>query len=247
MGERNRFAFDRDYYNRIAAEYVNGSSAKKYASNGDDETDIEEYLTATYAPEYMNSYSTAPAQRREPKRRAVPAQRRETTRNTVPAPRRTIRNNVPASEREVIGNTVPARRSEYGYDVPERAENEESVSTETKPQTRIKTRYLVRINLFRSLIVAGLIFLVVQVALNLLSVKSDVNLINKEIANAKITLEDVNSYNESLLGQLDISYDRNYIYNVAVGKLGMVYPKDNEVVYYKAADTSHVIQYRDIS
>ncbi|MCR5830410.1 MAG: hypothetical protein K6F93_08715 [Lachnospiraceae bacterium] len=209
MGERNRFAFDRDYYNRIAAKYVNGSSAKDYALNDDNEDDLEKYLTATYAPEYMETYSGTSV-------------RRETARTYA----------------------QPARK--ISEELPERTAPRENTSGETKHVTKIKTRYLIRFKLFRTACVAALIVLVVQVSLNLLSLKSDVNLIDKELSDAKITLEDVNSYNESLLGQLDISYDRNYIYNVAVGKLGMVYPKDNAVVYYKAADTSHVIQYRDI-
>ena len=147
---------------------------------------------------------------------------------------------------EVHSSRSNAVRKTAAASVQEPARTPEVPGRQTESSPRIKTRYLIRLNYFKIIIVSALIVLVVQSALNLLSVKSDVNRIDKEISNAKITLEDVNSYNESLLGKLDISYDRNYIYNVAVGKLGMVYPKDNAVVYYKAADTSHVIQYRDI-
>jgi len=225
MGERNRFAFDRDYYNRIAAEYISGSSAKNVAVS-EDEMDIEEYLTATYAPEYRNSVSSHIKEKRsESMRRSSTASKRAT---------------------EVHASRSSAVRKPAAALVQEPLKTPEAPSKQVENSPRIKTRYLIRLNYFKLIIVSALIVLVVQSALNLLSVKSDVNRIDKEISNAKITLEDVNSYNESLLGKLDISYDRNYIYNVAVGKLGMVYPKDNAVVYYKAADTSHVIQYRDI-
>jgi len=112
---------------------------------------------------------------------------------------------------------------------------------------RIKTRFLVRIDYLRTIAVIILIALVWWTAYDLLDTKSEVNIIEKEINTAKITLEDANSYNESLLSRLDITLDRNYIYNVAVGKLGMVYPKDNEVVYYESVGTGHVIQYHDLS
>ncbi len=233
MGERNRFAFDRDYYNRIAAEYVNGSAAKKYASEPESETELEEYLTATYAPEYKNSVSSHIRETREASR----ATRRE----------RAAGMNSTALKNEAAAPAKKPRTAVFGNAAPERkTRTVEKPAEQTEVTPQIKTRYLIRFNYVRFAIIAALIVVVVQSALNLLSVKSDVNRIDKEIAAAKITLEDVNSYNESLLGQLDISYDRNYIYNVAVGRLGMVYPKDNAVVYYKAADTSHVIQYRDI-
>lgn len=209
MGERNRFAFDRDYYNRIAAEYVHGSSVRKTVREPETDKELEEYLTEKYAPEYRSS------------NRAF-----ETARSSVTG--------------RIERGTSPAK--------PEKIREPEKKSPKrTQEVPSFKTRYLVRINFIKVLIIGVLLFAVVQSALNLISVKSDVNRIEKEISAAKITLEDVNSYNESLLGRLDISYDRNYIYNVAVGKLGMVYPKDNAVVYYKEADTSHVYQYRDIS
>ena len=231
MGERNRFAFDRDYYNRIAAEMINGSTAKKRATLSDDESDIEQYLTNVYAPEFSRS-NTAPA--RETRKSYAPA--RETRKSYAPA-RETGKSYTPARETGKSYASAPARETR----------SHENLAQEPGNTPEIKTKYLIRFNVVKFLLVVLLVGSVVQFALNLLSVKSNVNCIDKEIASAKIELEDVNSYNESLLGQLDISYDRNYIYNVAVGKLGMVYPKDNAVVYYKAADTSHVIQYREIS
>ena len=40
--------------------------------------------------------------------------------------------------------------------------------------------------------------------------------------------------------------DRNYIYAVAVEKLGMRYPKENDIVYYEKSDEGYVRQYHDI-
>ncbi|MCR5432328.1 MAG: hypothetical protein K6E95_07205 [Lachnospiraceae bacterium] len=234
MGERNRFAFDRDYYNRIGAEIV-GSSAKKTLKTFDDERDIEEYLTATYAPEYSLPVPK-PAERT--KESAAPSKR--AARYTANAEA------VPARREEPARKERPLRKERLVRRERDRKQTESDRKRKALENPRIKTRYLVRLNPVKSLLTIGVIILLVQLSVNLLAAKSDVNCLEKEITNAKITLEDVNSYNESLLGELDISYDRNYIYNVAVGRLGMVYPKDNKVLYYKSADTSHVIQYRDI-
>ncbi|MCR5520437.1 MAG: hypothetical protein K6F44_00810 [Lachnospiraceae bacterium] len=225
MGERNRFAFDRDYYNRIANE-INGSVAKRRAASFDDEKDLEEYLTATYAPEYKNYVFENKREIRETSRTREANAAREISKHKETGKTRQYRN-----------NASPVR------------ENRENVMTSERVETtpEIRTKYKIRLNPIKTAFVSFLVFAAVQCALILLSIMSDVISVEKEIATAKISLEDVNSYNESLLGQLDISYDRNYIYNVAVGKLGMVYPKDNAVVYYKSVDTSHVIQYRDIS
>lgn len=111
------------------------------------------------------------------------------------------------------------------------------------PQENISEKTSAKMSAVKVLVAIALIVAFVWKAFNLLETKSDINQLDKQIKNAKICLEDVNSVNESLMCSLDINHDRNYIYNVAVGKLGMVYPKDNKVVYYSNADSSHVIQY----
>lgn len=40
--------------------------------------------------------------------------------------------------------------------------------------------------------------------------------------------------------------DLEYIYQMAVGVLGMVYPNNNEVVYYENGATGYYRQYQDI-
>ena len=40
--------------------------------------------------------------------------------------------------------------------------------------------------------------------------------------------------------------DMEYIYQMAVGVLGMVYPNNNEVVYYEQQDKGYFRQYQDI-
>ena len=41
-------------------------------------------------------------------------------------------------------------------------------------------------------------------------------------------------------------YDLDYVYSIAVNELGMVYPNNNEVITFEAADDSYVRQYADI-
>lgn len=135
----------------------------------------------------------------------------------------------------LVDSTVPARE----YPTPlERNQNQEVVTE----------KYVIRFASLPKVIIAiALIVAIVFKAYTIIETKSDINLVEKEITNAKICLDDVNAVNEELMCSLDINLDRNYIYNIAVGKLGMVYPKDNKVVYYDNADSGYVIQYSAIA
>jgi len=69
---------------------------------------------------------------------------------------------------------------------------------------------------------------------------------NKRITAAKTELKDIQNINSTLKKQLDVETDRNYIYTVAVSKLNMIYPKENNTVYYEKPEEGYVRQYKDI-
>lgn len=69
---------------------------------------------------------------------------------------------------------------------------------------------------------------------------------NKRITAAKTELKDIQNINSTLKSQLDVETDRNYIYTVAVSKLKMIYPKENDTVYYEKPEEGYVRQYKEI-
>ncbi|MBR4776917.1 MAG: hypothetical protein IK007_04810, partial [Lachnospiraceae bacterium] len=79
-----------------------------------------------------------------------------------------------------------------------------------------------------------------------IEVRADIIQANKKISAAQNELKDIQNKNNALMGKLDVEMDRNYIYAVAVEKLGMRYPKENDIVYYEKSDEGYVRQYHDI-
>jgi len=69
---------------------------------------------------------------------------------------------------------------------------------------------------------------------------------NKRIASAENDLKDIKNKNNALMKKLEVETDRNYIYTVAVSKLHMIYPKENNTIYYETPTEGYVRQYQEI-
>ncbi len=54
------------------------------------------------------------------------------------------------------------------------------------------------------------------------------------------------SENDAAYEQINMVYDLDYVYGIAVNELGMVYPNNNEVITFESTDDSYVRQYADI-
>ena len=122
----------------------------------------------------------------------------------------------------------PERRRDYGRE------------TVKEPKTRV--RYRVKVGLLPVMVFAVAIAALLSSAFGYLEVQSKINQADKQIRIAQAKLDDVEALNASLSSALDTEIDRNYIYTVAVAKLGMVYPDNNQVVYYEPAEEGYVRQ-----
>lgn len=138
---------------------------------------------------------------------------------------------------------------EESADIEEYKEEETESYEETVQETQKntgkarKTKYVVRFNLFKVAVIAGLFGVLTGSAVYMLRLQSDLVQTNKMIASAEAVLADAEALNCSLRTKLDTNLDRNYIYNVAVGRLGMVYPDNNKIATYEVADPDYVRQY----
>lgn len=124
----------------------------------------------------------------------------------------------------------PRRRRRYEQDTDRRADSEP------------RTRYRIKIDLTQVMVFAAAVSMLVFAAFRFIEVQSDINQTAKQLKAAQVRLDDVNALNASLASALDTEIDRNYIYSVAVGRLGMVYPNENQIVTYTPADTGYVHQ-----
>ena len=79
-----------------------------------------------------------------------------------------------------------------------------------------------------------------------------VSLINAKSTNAgKIStlqaqLEELKIENDQKELSIDTSIDYEYIYNVAVEELGMVYASEDQIINYKSGESEYVMQFKDI-
>jgi cell division protein FtsL len=79
-----------------------------------------------------------------------------------------------------------------------------------------------------------------------LMLRYDVTAIEKEIVSLERSLTTMKNENDAAYEQINSTYDLDYVYQVAVGELGMVYPNNNKVITYQSNDEGYVRQYRDI-
>ena len=79
-----------------------------------------------------------------------------------------------------------------------------------------------------------------------LMLQYDVNAMEKEIISMEHTLTTMKNENDAAFEQVNSAYDLDYVYQVAVGELGMVYPNKNTVITYQGNDEGYVRQYQDI-
>lgn len=139
--------------------------------------------------------------------------------------------------------------AEPDYEQPEREErSRRNARPERRPEyeqqkaPKTKVRYRVKVGLLPVMVFAVAIAALLSSAFGYLEVQSKINQADKQIRIAQTKLADVEALNASLSSALDTEIDRNYIYTVAVARLGMVYPDKNQVVYYEPAEEGYVRQ-----
>ncbi|MCR5685423.1 MAG: septum formation initiator family protein [Lachnospiraceae bacterium] len=123
---------------------------------------------------------------------------------------------------------------------------ERSRETGEAAEPRARLKWKIDINLGYTLTMVAAVCALLVTSFLMLETRSDIIQTEKKISIAKNELADVTALNESLKASLDTQMDRNYIYSMAVGRLGMVYPNDNEKVTYEPADGGYVRQMSQI-
>ena len=82
---------------------------------------------------------------------------------------------------------------------------------------------------------------------NYLRVQSEVLQLNKSVSALENKITSAKKENDALEASLENQMiDLEYVYEIAVGTLGMVYPNNNEVIYYNNDSEGYFRQYQDI-
>ena len=69
----------------------------------------------------------------------------------------------------------------------------------------------------------------------------------KEVSSLKTQVSEAVSANDEAYSTVDSSIDIGYVYDTAVGSLGMVYPSEDQVISYTPAEEGYVRQYTEVT
>lgn len=84
------------------------------------------------------------------------------------------------------------------------------------------------------------------VLVNYVSVKSEITATNKKIASLESTLNDMRLENDEDYSRIKNSVDLDAVKKKAIGKLGMTYATEGQIIYYSELDDDYVRQVSDI-
>ena len=128
-----------------------------------------------------------------------------------------------------------------------RPERQKSHITEVDAEAKVKPRVGRGINFFSMVFLAVACVATLYFCIEYLQIQADIVKLKKEISGLENTYESIAKENEAFSLALDAEApDLEYVYNTAVGFLGMVYPNHNDVRYYKSYDKGYYRQYGDI-
>ncbi len=151
----------------------------------------------------------------------------------------------------VDGNTVrklsavPDRREPVYAPIPGNQPLPERRRAPEK-QERRAPRMVSGINMASMLVLTLAIAATLYFCVEYLMLRYDVTAMEKELVSLERNLTTMKSENDAAYEQINSAYDLDYVYRVAVGELGMVYPNNNTVITYQGNDEGYVRQYRDI-
>lgn len=141
------------------------------------------------------------------------------------------------SEYETIGNT--ARK----LNVADTPYIDEDVRVNTEKEKHRQPKLHHDIDLFTVIVMIASLVAAVYLCVGYLKVQSDIVQMKKHIVTLESELENINDLNEVLFLKNNSAVDLEYIYDVAVNELGMVFANENDVVNYTRSYNSFVRQY----
>ena len=116
-----------------------------------------------------------------------------------------------------------------------------------QPEVQPKVKIGQGIDLISAMLLICAIAATLLVCVNYLKVQSDVVQLNKSISTLEKQISGLEKENNALASVLENEkYDLETVYQMAVGILGMVYPNNNEIIYYNNESEGYFRQYQDI-
>ncbi|HHX12662.1 MAG TPA: cell division protein FtsL [Clostridiales bacterium] len=127
-----------------------------------------------------------------------------------------------------------------------RREREQQEIAHPKPRQQRNTKELQSLSLGSLFMLTIAVVATLYICVEYLKLQYNANHMEKTIVSLEQTLSDMKDVNKANYDQINLVYDLDYVYGVAVEEYGMVYPNNNTVITYNSNSNGYVRQFRDI-
>ena len=130
----------------------------------------------------------------------------------------------------------------------------EAYTEEKKEESRRELSYQVRKNREKAthMTVPYMMFLaaacvtVMVVCVAALMLQSQIIMVKRDIHNVQKEIDELKLENKAIEESMNLAVDLDYVYKMATKKLGMVYPTEDQVIWFDKTESEYVRQYEDI-
>ena len=129
----------------------------------------------------------------------------------------------------IEGNTARKRDLSYQYALPDydAPERQRRRAPGYERQVRSNPRVLTGINKASLLVLTLAIAATLYCCIEFIMLQNEVSKMERDIISMERILTTMTNENDAAYEQIGMVYDLDYVYNVAVNELGMVYPNNN--------------------
>lgn len=148
----------------------------------------------------------------------------------------------------IEGNTARKRDVSYQYALPDYDAPERQKRQAPRPERQVRSnpRVLTGINKASLFVLTMAIAATLYCCIEFIMLQNEVSKMEGDIIAMERSLITMRNENDAAYEQIEMAFDLDYVYNVAINELGMVYPNNNEVITFEKATESYVRQYADI-
>ena len=138
--------------------------------------------------------------------------------------------------------TRPVRKRTTGTPAKKKTAHPKQLSRATQKNREKAKDMSAGFVLFLAVISVAILFF----CINYLQLKSEITSKMKNIASLEAELTQLKEDNDAYYSQVTSNIDMSRIKKIAIGRLGMKYPSDDQTMDYETAVSSYVRQYQDI-
>lgn len=150
------------------------------------------------------------------------------------------------NEAYVEGNTVRKRNAVPQRITREREEREQEVRRRVDHQTRVNRERAMRMNPAYLIFLTLAVGVVVGVCGLYIKLQSELSGFRKHVAVLESQIFDLRAENDAALNRIETSVDLDEVRDTAQNSLGMVYPSQEQIIYFTVDTNDYMNQYQDI-